>query len=78
MKKKICIGILIICLLGIIVFGMYVTDRIRMKNNKPVIFSTWGYQYVPPISKDEIPQEEISKDVVIIKDNKIQNEYLID
>ena len=78
MKKKICIGILIICLLGIIVFGMYVTDRIRMKNNKPVIFSTWGDQYVPPISKDEIPQEEISKDVVIIKNNKIQNEYLID
>jgi len=78
MKKKICIAILIICLLGIIVLGMYVIDRIRMKNNKPVIFSTWGYQYVPPISEDERLQEEISKDVVIIKDNNIQNEYLID
>lgn len=78
MKKKICIAVLTICLLGIIVFGMYITDRIRMKNNKPVIFSTWGYQYVPPISEEEKLKEEISKDVVIIKDNNIQNEYLID
>ena len=71
MKKKIFIVILAVCLIAIIIFGMYVTDRIRMKNNKPVVFSTWGYQYVPPISEDEIP-------VVIIRDNKIQNEYLID
>lgn len=78
MKKKIFIVILAVCLIGIIVFGMYVTDRIRMRNNKPVGFSTWGYQYVPPISDNEIPQEEISKDMVIIKNNKIQNEYLID
>ena len=67
MKKKICIAVLTICLLGIIVFGMYITDRIRMKKNKPVIFSNWGYSYVPPISDDEILQEESSKDVVIIK-----------
>lgn len=78
MKKKIGIVVLIICLLGIIVFGMYITDRIRMKKNKPVIFSNWGYSYVPPISDDEILQEESSKNVVIIKDNEIQNEYLID
>ena len=78
MKKKIFIVILAVCLIGIIIFGMYVTDRIRMKNNKPVVFSTWGYQYVPPISEDEIIQEGNSKDVVIIKNNKIQNEHLID
>ena len=78
MKKKISIVILAVCLIGMIIFGMYVTDRIRMKNNKPVVFSTWGYQYVPPISEDERPQKEISKDVVIIQNNKIQNEHLID
>ena len=78
MKKKIGIVVSIICLLGIIVFGMYVIDRNRMKNNKPVIFSTWGYQYVPPISEEEKLQEEISKNLVIIKDNNIKNEYLID
>ena len=61
MKKKICIVILIICLIAIIISGMYVTDRIRMKNNKPVIFSTWGYQYVPPI---DLPEEELNNAVL--------------
>ena len=30
-----------------------------MRNNKPVIFSTWGYSYVPPsdLKKDEIKQD---------------------
>lgn len=61
MKKKICIAILIICLLGVIVFGMYVIDRIRMKNNKPVIFGNWGYSYVPPI---DLPEEEIYNEIM--------------
>jgi len=61
MKKKICIVILIICLLGIIVWGMYLTDRIRMKNNKPVIFSNWGYSYVPPIN---LPEKEINSAIM--------------
>lgn len=56
MKNKICIVILIICLLGIILFGMYLIDRNRMKNNQPVIFSNWGYSYVPPIN---LPEEEL-------------------
>ena len=78
MKKKMFIIMIIILTLIVSFIAMYAIDMNRMRNNKPVVFSTWGYQYVPPISKDEILQEEISKDVVIIKDNKIQNEYLID
>ena len=61
MKKKIFMVILIIGLLGITIFGMYVTDRIRMKNNKPVIFSNWGYSYVPPI---DLPEEEIESAIM--------------
>lgn len=61
MKKKICIVILIICLTVIMIFGMYVTDRIRMKNNKPVIFSNWGYSYVPPIN---LPEEELNNAIL--------------
>lgn len=56
MKKKIFVIILIICLLVIAHIGMYITDRIRMKQNKPVIFSNWGYSYVPPIN---LPQKEL-------------------
>lgn len=61
MKKKICIVILIICLLGIILFGMYLIDRNRMKNNQPVIFSNWGYSYVPPI---DLPKEELDNAIL--------------
>jgi len=61
MKKKIFIVVLVICLLGIILLGMYITDRIRMKQNKPVIFSTWGYQYVPPIN---LPENEIKTAII--------------
>ena len=77
MKKKICVSMVIILILIVSFIVMYAIDMNRMKNNKPVVFSTWGYQYVPPISEEEILQED-SKDIVIIKDNKIQNEYLID
>jgi len=61
MKKKIIILLLIVCLIGIVVFGMYLVDRIRMKNNKPVIFSNWGYSYVPPIN---LPEEEINSAIM--------------
>jgi len=61
MRKKLCIVILIICLLGIILFGMYLIDRNRMKNNKTVIFSNWGYSYVPPI---DLPEKELNNTIL--------------
>lgn len=72
MKKKIFIIILVIFLIGIIVFGMYLTDRIRMKNNKPVLFSTWGYSYVPPIN---IKEDEIEKAIMDYIIDKGDNEF---
>ena len=55
MKKKIFIVILIVILLVIAHFGMYLIDMNRMKNNKSLIFSNWGYSYVPPIN---LPEKE--------------------
>ena len=51
LKIFICIVIIVIVLISI----AYLIDRNRMKNNKSVIFSTWGYSYAPPT---EIKQEE--------------------
>lgn len=48
MKKKIIITVSIIVILILAVGGAYLIDKNRMNNNKPVIFSTWGYQYVQP------------------------------
>lgn len=54
MKKKIIIIVSIIVVLVLAVGSAYLIDKSRMANNKPVIFSTWGYQYAPPEVLGEI------------------------
>lgn len=61
MKKKILIVALVVCLIGIILYGMYLIDMNRMKNNKYLIFSNWGYSYVPPIN---LPEKEIKSAIM--------------
>lgn len=58
MKKRMLIVIAIFLVFVLMIGIMYAIDRDRMKNNKPVIFSTWGYRYTPPINLNE---EQISK-----------------
>lgn len=48
MKNKIMRVLAIIVTILLILAIMYVVDRYMMKNNKPVIFSTWGYDYAAP------------------------------
>lgn len=48
MKKKVIIIVSIIAVLLLGIGSAYLIDRSRMNSNKPVIFSTWGYQYAPP------------------------------
>ena len=49
MKKKVIGPILCFVFIIAVVFGtLYVVDHHRMKNNEPVVFSTWGYDYAPP------------------------------
>jgi len=61
MKKKILIVALVVCFIGIILYGMYLIDMYRMKNNKSLIFSNWGYSYVPPIN---LPEKEIKSAIM--------------
>ena len=62
------LGVIII---AILLFVAYKIDMKRMENNEPVLFSTWGYDYAPPV-------EKIERNVVIIKNGKINNEDLIE
>ncbi len=63
MKKKI---ILILLILFFIIFGtltsLYCIDQNRMRNNEPVLFSTWGKKYAPALEEntpeDNTPIEE--------------------
>ena len=65
MKKKIIFVVSVIAILALALGGMFLIDKNRMDNNKPVIFSTWGYQYVPPV---DISQESIFNVEEYIKD----------
>lgn len=60
--KKIFVSILVCILLLITVLTiLFAVDVNRMRNNQPVIFSTWGFSYVPPI---DLHEEEV--DLAII------------
>lgn len=48
---KIILSIILIFIVAFII--MYGIDINRMRNNKPVLFSTWGYSYAPPIDVKE-------------------------
>lgn len=63
MNKKVRNVIIAIIVVILIVVGtMYLIDLNRMKNNKKVVFSTWGRKYAPAVNELEIEKEkEISK-----------------
>lgn len=68
MKKKtiIILFIIIFIVLGILA-SVYLIDQNRMKNNEPVLFSTWGKDYTPveeTIVEEEPTIEEIEPQYV--------------
>ncbi|MDO5014615.1 MAG: hypothetical protein Q4E28_01490 [Clostridia bacterium] len=67
-SKKIFVAIITGIVLSIlIVVTLFVIDVNRMKNNKPVFFSTWGYKYAPTIDFQENEIELAIKDYLILK-----------
>ena len=58
-KRIIKIVLLAFLSLLIILTTLFFIDVNRMRNNKPVFFSTWGYSYVPPI---DIKEDKIEID----------------
>ena len=52
-RNKYVIIIVIIVLFLIVLVTLFGIDINRMKNNKPVVFSTWGFDYFPPVNLDE-------------------------
>ena len=57
----------IIIILITIVVSLYVIDMNRMRNNKPIFFSTWGYSYAPPIDMEPTKIEIAIKDYLVKK-----------
>ena len=59
-RKSLVVVICVIILLFLSTLTLYTIDMIRMKQNAPVLFSTWGYEYAPALN---IPVEEINNTI---------------
>lgn len=68
--KTILVTILIIVLALI---SMFVIDAHQMRNDRPVIFSTWGLKYYPSVDMHELELEQAIKDF-IYEDQRAQIE----
>ena len=56
--------ILIIGIIIILLVSMFLIDAHQMKNNKPVVFSTWGLKYYPSVDMHELELEKAIKDFI--------------
>ena len=52
-KNKYVIILSVIIILIVVYAGLFCIDINRMRNNKPIFFSTWGFDYFPPVNLDE-------------------------
>jgi transcriptional regulator with XRE-family HTH domain len=68
-KKNNIIFVIIFIIVSLIVslVVLFFIDTNRMRNNKPVIFSTWGFDYVPPINLDEELLERAIRDYFLLR-----------
>lgn len=70
-KKVFKISVISIFIIFMILLTLFIIDINRIKNNKPVFFSTWGYNYVPAI---DLHEEEIKIAISDYLINKSDNE----
>lgn len=67
-KNNIIFGTIFIIVLLIASLGiLFLIDTNRMRNNKPVVFSTWGYDYVPPINLNVELLERTIRDYFLLR-----------
>ncbi len=64
------IFIIFIILILVTLSCLFLIDVNRMRNNKPVLFSTWGVSYTPPLNIDEISVEKAIRDFLIKEEEK--------
>ena len=71
-KKTFTIILTMIIIFIAMVVTLFIIDMNRIRNNKPVFFSTWGYYYAPPIDLEPQRIEIALKDYLVEKGD---NEY---
>ena len=61
---------IIICLILLTLLILFGIDIMRMRNNEPVFFSTWGFKYAPPVNFADFNIENVIKKYLIEKDEE--------
>lgn len=69
MKKKLMVVVITVVVL--IFAALYAIDMRLMAENKSVVFSTWGYDYTPPVAEIKPPVLKLAD-----KDGNLQAECL--
>ena len=70
-KKTVHKNTVVLSIVGTVIFVMvalgalFGIDMMRMHNNQPVLFSTWGYCYTPPINIDHTAIDKAVKDYIV-------------
>lgn len=68
-KKGFLIILSIIILFFVSIFTLFGIDVSRMNNNEPIFFSTWGFDYAPPVDlKDDLMKIAIEEYLVYTND----------
>ncbi len=69
-KKAYLFAITFIGLILLTLLILFIIDITKMRNNEPVLFSTWGFKYAPPINLDDVNIENTIKEYLIKEDEK--------
>lgn len=73
-RKKIIIALSIIGVIILMIISMFLIDVNRMNNNKPVVFSTWGFKYAPPVDlHEEYLELAITDYIMEMNDNEVKH-----
>lgn len=72
-KKIIKVLIIIFIIITLVLTTLFIIDINRMKNNKQVLFSTWGFDYTPPI---DLSEEKLNRAIknYLVSENKLHYE----
>lgn len=74
-KKKFLVILGVIIISVMLLISMFSIDINRIRNNKPVIFSNWGFDYVPPVDLSEEEMELTIKNYLVNKNDLESKHY---
>ncbi len=71
-NTKVIFGVILSLIVIILttLITLFTIDITRMRNNKPVFFSTWGFKYAPPINIEDVNLENVIKDYLSYNNGK--------